>query len=98
MTPYPSHIFDMDGTLLRYSTASLEISRRLDHVAELEDFETRFVASEINAADSRWRSASLGTTSPTTLVTDVATRAPWMTLEAELCQLRRARMSQAAES
>ncbi len=45
------HIFDMDGTLLRDSTASLEISHRRDQVAELEDLETRFAASEITAVD-----------------------------------------------
>lgn len=44
------HVFDMDGTLLRSTTASLQISRRLHRIDELEDIEGRFGNGEITAA------------------------------------------------
>ncbi|QIS08728.1 HAD family hydrolase [Nocardia arthritidis] len=50
------HIFDMDGTLLRGTTASLEISRGLGCLAELLELEARFAAG---ALDTRGFAAEL---------------------------------------
>jgi phosphoserine phosphatase len=41
------HVFDMDGTLLKGTTASLEIARHLGCTAELDRLEARFAAGEI---------------------------------------------------
>ncbi|MFJ6721777.1 HAD family hydrolase [Streptomyces sp. NPDC091259] len=42
------HVFDMDGTLLRGSTASLEIARRLDCLPELRRLEAEFAAGTLD--------------------------------------------------
>ncbi|GAA5184552.1 hypothetical protein GCM10023322_26290 [Rugosimonospora acidiphila] len=43
------HVFDMDGTLLRGTTASLQVARQLGNVAELIALETQFSTGEIDA-------------------------------------------------
>lgn len=72
------HIFDMDGTLLRDSTAGLEISRRLDQLAALQRLEYRFAAGEITAADFAVAIHELWHELTDDIVADVATHAPWM--------------------
>ncbi|MCY9784350.1 hypothetical protein KIK06_10655 [Nocardiopsis sp. EMB25] len=42
------HVFDMDGTLLRGTTASLEIARILRCEPQLTDLERRFRRQEID--------------------------------------------------
>jgi phosphoserine phosphatase len=42
------HVFDMDGTLLRGTTASLQIARHLGCMEELTGLETRFAAGQID--------------------------------------------------
>ncbi|NHB97644.1 HAD family hydrolase [Photorhabdus stackebrandtii] len=42
------HVFDMDGTLLRGTTASLEIARAMDCLAELHLLEKQFSEGEID--------------------------------------------------
>ncbi len=43
-------VFDMDGTLLHGTSASIEISRHLDRLDPLLELERRWVAEEITAA------------------------------------------------
>jgi phosphoserine phosphatase len=42
------HVFDMDGTLLRGTTASLQVARMLGSVEDLVALEARFTAGEID--------------------------------------------------
>ena len=42
------HVFDMDGTLLRGTTASLQIARHLGCMEELAGLEARFAAGQID--------------------------------------------------
>jgi len=42
------HVFDMDGTLLAGSTASLELARVMDDLAELTELERRFGAGQLD--------------------------------------------------
>ncbi|MEU0270265.1 HAD-IB family phosphatase [Streptomyces sp. NPDC006307] len=72
------HVFDMDGTLLRGTTAGLEIARRLGCLPELVRLEAAFAAG---AVDTRgfaselcglWRGLAAET------VADVFAGAPWI--------------------
>jgi phosphoserine phosphatase len=45
------HVFDMDGTLLRGTTAAIEISRRVGRLQPLAELERRFAGEEISAPD-----------------------------------------------
>jgi phosphoserine phosphatase len=42
------HVFDMDGTLLKGTTASLQIARHLGCTRELAELEARFAAGEVD--------------------------------------------------
>jgi phosphoserine phosphatase len=42
------HLFDMDGTLLRGSSASLEIGRRIGRLADIEELETASASGRID--------------------------------------------------
>ncbi|MCD2191104.1 HAD family hydrolase [Actinomycetospora soli] len=79
------HVFDMDGTLLRATTASLEISRRLNQLDELTDLERRFATGEITAAEFAVEVRELWADLDPTLVADIATGAPWIGGIAEVC-------------
>jgi phosphoserine phosphatase len=43
------HLFDMDGTLLRDSTASLELARRLGHLEKVRQYERASAEGEIDS-------------------------------------------------
>ncbi len=79
------HVFDMDGTLLNGTTASLQIARYLGCVDELGVLERRFAAGEIDtrgfaaAIHGLWRSL----TPPA--VADVVRASPWLTGIKEVC-------------
>ena len=45
------HVFDMDGTLLRGTSAAIEISRRVGRLEPLAELERGFATEEISAAD-----------------------------------------------
>ncbi|MFD5076484.1 HAD family hydrolase [Streptomyces sp. NPDC058371] len=72
------HLFDMDGTLLRGTTASLEIARTAGCVPELLELEAAFADGRL---DTRGFAAALGRLwrglSPD-LVARAFTEAPWM--------------------
>ncbi|MDL5157598.1 HAD family hydrolase [Actinomycetospora termitidis] len=79
------HVFDMDGTLLRGTSAALQISRRLDCEPALQDLERRFDDGELEpwefavAVRGAW-----GELDPA-LVADVVADAPWMDGIDEVC-------------
>jgi phosphoserine phosphatase len=72
------HVFDMDGTLLQGTTASLELASRLGCLEELRLLEARFAAGEI---DTRGFAAALYALWRHLTFEDVAAAfaaAPWM--------------------
>jgi phosphoserine phosphatase len=79
------HVFDMDGTLLKGTTASVQIARHLGCAEELAGLEARFAAGEIGARDfavaihGRWRSL----TRPA--VAEVFGACPWLEGIPEVC-------------
>jgi phosphoserine phosphatase len=79
------HVFDMDGTLLRATTASLEIGRRLDQLDALTDLEHRFATGKLTAAGFAAEIRELWADLDPALVTDIAAEAPWIGGIAEVC-------------
>jgi phosphoserine phosphatase len=78
------HVFDMDGTLLRGTTASIEIARATGTLAQLEELESAFV---LGTLDTRGFAAALhglwrGLTPET--VREVFHRSPWIDGMAEV--------------
>lgn len=79
------HVFDMDGTLLRASTAALEISRRLDRVTEMTGLEGRYATGEIGEHDFAVAVRELWRDLTPELVSEVVDAAPWMAGIDEVC-------------
>ncbi|WP_437967356.1 HAD-IB family phosphatase [Sorangium sp. So ce260] len=80
------HVFDMDGTLLRGTTASLEIARKLGCLADLAHLEASFGAGTLttrafaSAICEIWGALTPG------VVEEVFSAAPWMLGVAEVMQ------------
>jgi phosphoserine phosphatase len=72
------HVFDMDGTLLRETTANLQISRRLDRLAPMQDLEDRFAAGELDEPGIAGELSRLWHDLDQDLVDSVAAGAPWI--------------------
>lgn len=79
------HIFDMDGTLLRGTTASLELSRHLDRLPPLHDLEDRFARNEISTPDFAAAIRELWHDLTPDTVAMVAADAPWIDGISEVC-------------
>jgi phosphoserine phosphatase len=79
------HVFDMDGTLLAGTSASLQIARHLGCTEELAVLEARFAAGEVDtrgfaaAIHGLWRSLT------PQAVADVALASPWLNGIREVC-------------
>jgi phosphoserine phosphatase len=79
------HVFDMDGTLLAGTTASLQIAHHLGCSAELAALEGQFAAGEIDtrgfaaAIHELWRSLTRQA------VADVVRASPWLNGIREVC-------------
>jgi phosphoserine phosphatase len=79
------HVFDMDGTLLVGTTASLQIARHLGSTEELVELEARFAAGDIDtrgfavAIHALWRDL----TAPA--VAEAFAASPWLTGIREVC-------------
>lgn len=79
------HVFDMDGTLLKGTTASLQIARHLGCGQELAELEARFAAGEIGTRDfsaaihGLWRSLTRAA------VAEVFGGCPWLGGIPEVC-------------
>jgi phosphoserine phosphatase len=72
------HVFDMDGTLLRGTTAAIEISRRVGHLEPLAELERGFAAEEISAADFAAQTHALWNDLTVELVSEIVADAPWI--------------------
>lgn len=75
------HVFDMDGTLLISTTASLEIGQ----LGELTDLEQRFASGEVTAAGFAVEVRELWADLDPALVVGIAAGAPWIGGIAEVC-------------
>ncbi|GAA1523821.1 hypothetical protein GCM10009678_01310 [Actinomadura kijaniata] len=85
------HVFDMDGTLLTGTTASLEVARRVGTLPQLRELEDRFAAGTL---DTRGFSAELRRLWGDLTAEQVAAAyrgAAWMAGIAEVCADIRAR-------
>ncbi|MFG1694649.1 HAD family hydrolase [Nonomuraea sp. NPDC049309] len=80
------HVFDMDGTLLTGSSASLQIARRLGTYDELVALEARFAAGEIDtrgfaaAIHELWRELT------ETAVAEAFAAGPWLHGIEQVCR------------
>jgi phosphoserine phosphatase len=72
------HLFDMDGTLLRGTTASLEIARRLNCMPALTRLEAAFAAGAVDTRGFAAEICRLWQELTPDLVADAFARAPWI--------------------
>jgi phosphoserine phosphatase len=72
------HVFDMDGTLLRGTTAAIELSRRMGRLEPLAELERGFAAGEIAPADFAIEMRALWVELTAELVAEVVADAPWI--------------------
>lgn len=85
------HVFDMDGTLLRGSTASMEIARRLGCLPDLHRLEASFAAGTLSTRDFASAICQMWGTLTPSVVSEVFSAAPWMSGLAEVMEDIRAR-------
>lgn len=85
------HVFDMDGTLLRGTTAGLELGRRLDRSSWVQSLERDFASGRVTAVEFSLRIGALWSELDDGIVADVAAAAPWMEGIPEVCADIRAR-------
>ena len=79
------HVFDMDGTLLRGTTAPIEISRRVGRLEPLAELERGFAAEEISAAEFAVEMRALWEDLTVELVAEVVAAAPWIDGIEDVC-------------
>jgi phosphoserine phosphatase len=79
------HIFDMDGTLLRGTTASLQIARHLGSTHELVELEARFTAGEIDTRSFAARLHGLWRELTPPIVAEVFAFSPWLNGISQVC-------------
>jgi phosphoserine phosphatase len=80
------HVFDMDGTLLRGTSAAIEISRRVGRLEPLADLERGFAAEEISAAEFAFATRALWDDLTADLVAEVIADAPWIDGIEDVCR------------
>jgi len=85
------HVFDMDGTLLRGTTASLEIARRLGCLPDLADLEASFGAGALSTRDFAVAICRIWSALTLSDVAEVFSAAPWISGLAEVMADIRAR-------
>lgn len=84
------HVFDMDGTLLRGTTASMEIARRLGCLPDLLRLEADFAAGAVDTRGFAAEVCRLWQELTPELAADVFARAPWINgLTRVLADIRR---------
>ena len=79
------HVFDMDGTLLAGTTASLQIARHLGCTEALADLETRFAAGEVDTRGFAAAIHELWGSLTQQGVADVVGASPWLNGMPEVC-------------
>jgi phosphoserine phosphatase len=80
------HVFDMDGTLLRGTSAAIEISRRVGRLEPLAELERGFAAEEISAAEFAFATRELWHDLTEELVAEVIADAPWIEGIEDVCR------------
>ncbi|SEG44728.1 phosphoserine phosphatase [Actinacidiphila yanglinensis] len=73
------HIFDMDGTLLPGTSASMEIARRIDRVSEFRELDAALVHGEIDSYDYARRAYRMWSALTEHHVAGAFAEAPWLT-------------------
>jgi phosphoserine phosphatase len=79
------HVFDMDGTLLRGTTAPIEISRHIGREEPLAELERGFAAEEITAAEFAVEMRALWEDLTAELVVRIVADAPWIEGIEDVC-------------
>jgi phosphoserine phosphatase len=87
-------VFDMDGTLLRGTTASLEIARRLGCLSDLTRLEASFGAGTLSTRDFASAVCRMWSTLTLSLVEEIFAGAPWILGLGEVMEDIRARGEQ----
>lgn len=85
------HVFDMDGTLLRGTTASLEIARKLGCLSDLTHLETSFGVGTLSTRDFASAVCRMWSTLTLALVDEIFAASPWMSGTSEVMADIRAR-------
>ena len=79
------HVFDMDGTLLKGTTASLQIARHLGCADELAALEARFAAGEVGTRGFAAAVHALWGTLTQPAVAAIVLASPWLNGIQEVC-------------
>jgi phosphoserine phosphatase len=79
------HVFDMDGTLLRGTTAAIELSRRVGRLEPLAELERGFAAEEISPAEFAIEMRALWAELTAEIVAEVVGEAPWIDGIEDVC-------------
>jgi phosphoserine phosphatase len=79
------HVFDMDGTLLRGTTAAIELSRRVGRLEPLAELERGFAAEEISPAEFALEMRALWAELTAEVVAEVVGEAPWIDGIEDVC-------------
>lgn len=72
------HVFDMDGTLLRGTTANLQLSEYLGCLEEMQDLERRFAAGLLDEPAIAGELCGLWGELTDQVVAEVVEKAPWI--------------------
>ena len=80
------HVFDMDGTLLRGTSAAIEISRRVGRLEPLAELERGFASEEISAAEFALATRALWHDLTADVVAEVIANAPWIDGIEDVCR------------
>jgi phosphoserine phosphatase len=78
------HVFDMDGTLLRGTTASIEIARALNRLPDLLDLEKSFAEGLLTTYEFAVAAYDLYRELADSTVEEIFAASPWMTGLAEV--------------
>ncbi len=79
------HIFDMDGTLLRGTSAPIEISRRIGRLQPLAELEDGWASERISSAEFAIEMRALWHDLTPELVAEAVAGAPWINGIEEVC-------------
>lgn len=91
LSPSLLHVFDMDGTLLRDTTASLQIAQRLGRLSELASLEASFVGGALTTHDFALALCRLWHDLTPAIVSEAFAASPWIDGLPEVCADIRAR-------
>lgn len=79
------HVFDMDGTLLRGTSAPIELSRRIGRLEALQELERGFAGEEITATQFAVAAHAMWGDLTAELVAEIFAGAPWIDGIEDVC-------------